>query len=255
MNQKISVFIITYNEEVIIAKCLDKLSWADEIIVVDSGSTDSTVVICEQFGAKVIYNKFENFGKQKQFALLQTRNRWVLSLDADEVLSDDLIDEIKKTVFTKQFSGYTIPRTHVFLDKTFKYGSENKKPILRLFDKKKGCFEENKVHERIVVDGEIGSLKNEMLHYTVFEISIAVRKMVNYAILSGEFLYESGKKTGMLKPIIKFPYDFFRVYLIQFNFLNGYQGFVWSVFCAFGSFLKYAKLLELQKKSIIKPEK
>ncbi len=249
MNHKISVFIITYNEEAIIAKCLEKLYWASEIVVVDSGSTDETVAICKNFGAKVIFNTFENFGKQKQFALLQTSNQWVLSLDADEVLSDQLITEINNIAFLDSFSGYTIPRTHVFLNKVFKYGNENKKPILRFFDKEKGCFLENKVHEKIIIAGKIGNLKKEMLHYTVFEISIAVRKMVNYALLSGEFLYENGKTTGILKPIVKIPFEFIRVYSIQLNFLNGYQGFVWSVFSAFGSFLKYAKLFELQNKT------
>ena len=248
MNQKISVFIITYNEQNIISKCLEKLFWADEIIVVDSGSTDDTVSICEKYGAKVIFNKFENYGKQKQFALLQTKNQWVLSLDADEALSDELIKEIQNNTFTDSFAGFTIPRTHVFLNKIFKYGSENKKPILRFFNKEQGYFEENKVHEKIIVNGKVGSFKNEMLHYTVFEISIAIRKTINYALLSGEFMYEKGKKTSMVKPIIKFPFEFIRVYFVQLNFLNGYQGFVWSMFSSFGSFLKYAKLWELQSK-------
>ena len=153
--EKISVFIIAYNEEKIIAKCLEKLNFADEVVVIDSGSSDKTVAICEKFGAKVIYNKFENFGIQKQFALNQTSNNWVLSLDADEVLSDELIDEIKKIDFSKPTNGFLIPRTHVFLDKIFKFGSENKKLILRFFNKQHGNFVENKVHETIQVAGKI----------------------------------------------------------------------------------------------------
>ena len=245
MEQKISVFIITYNEEKIIEKCLEKLFFADEIVVVDSGSSDKTVSICEKFNAKIIYNKFENFGIQKQFALNQTKNNWVLSLDADEVLSDVLINEIKILNLDKDFQGYKIPRTHVFLDKIFKFGSENKKPILRFFNKKHGYFQENKVHETIIVNGKIGILKNEMLHFTVSDIATAIRKNINYAILSGEFAFEKGKKTSILKTIIKIPYEFIRVYFIQLNFLNGFQGFVWSVFSSFGSFLKFAKLLEI----------
>jgi glycosyltransferase involved in cell wall biosynthesis len=247
MKQNISVFIIAFNEEAIISKCLEKLYWASEIIIVDSGSTDNTVAICKKYGAKVIFKPFENFGKQKQFALSQTSNNWVLSLDSDEVLSDKLIEEIQNHTFSDTFSGYSILRTHVFLNKVFKYGSENKKPILRLFDKNRGCFQENKVHEKIIIEGKMGSFKNEMLHYTVFELSIAVRKMINYALLSGEFLFEQGKKTNLFKPFIKFPFEFIRVYWIQLNVLNGYQGFVWSLFSAFGSFIKYAKLLELQE--------
>ncbi|SNB18871.1 glycosyltransferase family 2 protein [Flavobacterium psychrophilum] len=243
--QKISVFIIAYNEEKIIEKCLKKLSWANEIIVVDSGSTDKTIRICEKLGAKVIYNKFENFGKQKQFALNQTTNNWVLSLDADEVLSDELISEIKNIDFS--CNGYLIPRTHVFLHKIFKSGSENKKPILRFFNKKQGKFIENKVHEIITVDGEIGVLKNEMLHYTVFDVSTAIQKQIKYSLLSGEFLFEKGKKASLAKVIIKFPFDFIRFYFLHRNFLNGYQGFIWSMLSAFGSFIKYAKLYDLHQ--------
>ena len=245
MMPKISVFIITFNEEKIIAKCLEKLNFADEILIVDSGSTDKTVEICNLFGAKVILNKFENFGIQKQFALSQTKNDWVLSLDADEVLSDDLISELQN--FDSKFAGYNIPRTHVFLNKIFEYGSENKKPILRFFDKTKGCFELNKVHEKIIVTGKLGNFKNEILHYTVSDIATAVKKNINYAILSGEFAFEKDKKSSIFKTIIKIPYEFIRVYFVQLNFMNGYQGFVWSILSSFGTFLKFAKLYELQK--------
>jgi glycosyltransferase involved in cell wall biosynthesis len=244
---KISVFIIAFNEEKIIAKCLEKLYWADEVIVVDSGSKDETVSICEKFGAKVIYNKFESFGKQKQFALNQTNNDWVLSLDADEILSNLLIDEIKNTKFSEKINGYLVPRTHFFLGKVFKYGSENKKPILRLFNKKKGKYLEYIIHETIQVEGRIATLKSEMIHYTVFDLSTAVQKQIKYALLSGEFLDFKGIKPSKFRAIIKFPYEFIRCYFFQLNFMNGYQGFVWSLFAAFGSFIKYAKLIDLHQ--------
>ena len=247
MKSKISVFIITFNEEKNIAKCLEKLYFADEIIVVDSASTDNTVAICKKFNAKVIDKDFENFGKQKQFALNQCSNDWVLSLDADEVLTDKLIDEIKNLKLDDTFDGYLIPRTHVFLNKIFLYGNENKKPILRFFNKQKGKFLEEKVHETIQVSGNIGRLKNEMLHYTVDDFAVAVNKSVKYAVLSGELLFEKGKRTTKIKPIIKFPFEFLRVYIFQRNCLNGYQGFIWSLISAYGSFVKYTKLLELQE--------
>ncbi len=247
MEQKISVFIITLNEEKIITKCLEKLFWADEIIVVDSGSIDKTVEICNQFGAKVIYNKFENFSLQKQLALDLTKNNWVLSVDADEVLSDALIQEIQNNSFSDDIIGYKIPRTHVFLNKKFDFGSENKKPILRLFNKNFGRFTPNKIHETIVVSGKTAVLKNEMLHYTVFDIATAFKKCVCYATLGGEFLFEKGRKTNIMVTILKFPFEFLRVYFLQLNFLNGYEGIVWSYLSALRSFLKYATLLELQK--------
>jgi glycosyltransferase involved in cell wall biosynthesis len=245
MKHKISIFIIAYNEAHIIAKCLEKLKTFDEIIVVDSGSTDATVSICESFGAKVISHKFENFGLQKQFALEQTTHHWVLSLDADEVLSDALISEIHNINHTENIKAYTIPRTHVFLNKVFKNGAESKRPILRLFDKNFGNFTPNKVHETIEIKGAIGKLHQEMLHYTVFDINTAIQKQIKYALLSGELLHEKKKKSSTFKIIIKFPFDFIRYYFLQRNFLNGYEGFTWSMFAAFSNYLKYAKLKEL----------
>jgi glycosyltransferase involved in cell wall biosynthesis len=245
MKTKISVFIITYNEEKIIEKCLRKLSSFDEVVVVDSGSNDNTISICESYGARVIYHQFENFGLQKQFALEQTKNSWALSLDADEVLSDELINEIAALNLSSGTQAYTIPRTHVFLDKVFLFGAENKRPILRLLNKNSGSFTPNKVHETIEVKGTIEKLKNEMLHYTVFDLSTAIQKQVKYALLSGELLYEKNKKSSMLKIILKFPFDFIRYYFFQLNFLNGYAGFTWSMFSAFSNYLKYAKLREL----------
>lgn len=244
MSVPISVSIITFNEEKIIAKCLEQLHWVDEIVVIDSGSTDNTVAICESFGAKVMYHKFENFGLQKQFALEQTKNDWVLSLDADEVLTKALITEIQTMDFSKA-NGYTIPRTHVFLNRIFKYGAESKRPILRLFHKQFGKFTEAKVHEVIEVNGNLGALRNEMLHYTVMDISTAIHKQIKYALLSGELLMEKNKKPSYLKTVVKFKFDFIRYYFLQRNFLNGYAGFVWSMFSAFCGFLKYAKLIDL----------
>jgi glycosyltransferase involved in cell wall biosynthesis len=244
MSNFISIFIITYNEERIIRKCLEKLLWADEIIIVDSGSTDKTVEICKEFGAKIVYNKFENFGKQKQFALSLTKNDWVLSLDADEILSNFLINEILNFDLVS-FEGYRIPRTHVFLNKIFKYGAENKKPILRLFNKNHGQFNHNIIHETIIVDGAIGNLKGEMLHYTVFDISTAIQKQIKYALLGGEQYFENNRGVSTFKVVVKFPFDFIRYYFIHRNFLNGYEGFVWSLFSAFANFLKYAKLKDL----------
>jgi glycosyltransferase involved in cell wall biosynthesis len=246
MNNKISVFIITFNEEKIIQQCLKKLHWADEIIIVDSKSTDKTVAICEKYGAKVFFKDFENYGKQKQFALNKTNNDWVLSLDADEILSDELCNEIQSLDLNgNNFSGYLIPRTHVFLNKIFRYGSENKKSILRFFDKTKGSFIENKVHETIVVEGKLGKLNNEMLHYTVFDFGNAVQKQTKYSLLGGEFLFEKNKKVSIFKVSVKFPFEFIRVYFFQRNFLNGYEGFIWSMLASYSSFIKYANLYDL----------
>lgn len=246
MKTKISISIIAFNEAHIIEKCLEKLTWADEIVVVDSGSTDTTVDICSKYDCKVIFHPFENFGLQKQFALNQCSNDWVLSLDADEVLTDALIQEIQNLSF--DVAGYLVPRTHVFLNKIFKYGAESKRPILRLFNKNKGHFTPNKVHETIEVNGTVSKLNNEMLHYTVFDIKTAIQKQIKYALLSGELMHEKNKKDSIFKIVIKFPFDFIRYYFLQRNFLNGYQGFTWSMFSAFCNYLKYATLKDLNQR-------
>lgn len=247
MNHKISVFIITLNEEKIIEKCLEKLNIFDEIIIVDSGSTDKTIEICNKYNAKVFQNKFVNFSKQKQFALNLTKNDWVLSLDADEVLTDELLDEIKSIKILENYEAYFIPRTHVFLNKIFNYGSENKKLILRLFNKNFGNFDKNIVHEEIVVIGKSSKLKNEFLHYTAIDFQIAINKQIKYALLSAENLNNKRKKSYLLKIILKFPFDFINYYIVQRNFLNGYQGFTWSMFSAFCNYLKYTYLKELNR--------
>lgn len=238
METKISIFIISYNEENIISKCLEKLNWADEIVVVDSGSTDKTVAICESFGAKVIYNKFENFGKQKQFALNQTKNDWVLSLDADEVLSDDLINEIQNLKLSSTCYGYYIPRTHVFLNKIFKYGSESNKHILRFFNKKYGKFTDNMVHENLLIEGNTSKLKHDFLHYSYFSIEQYITKLNKYTTL---YAQEKNKKFSGLTILVKTKFEFFKKYFLDRNFLNGKEGFYWAVFSAYYMFTKLVK--------------
>lgn len=244
---KISVFIIAFNEAKILSKCLEKLSWADEIVVVDSGSTDQTVQIAESFGAKVIYHPFENFGKQKQFALEQTKNDWVLSLDADEVLTDALINEIQKLEFNSKINGYLIPRTHVFLDKIFKYGSENKKPILRLFNKKEGGFTPDKVHEVIKINGALGNLKNGMLHYSYFDVEQYILKLNRYTSLYANEQALKKRKFSFIEVLLKTNFEFFKRYFIELNFLNGKEGFYWAFFSAFYMYTKCVKTNENHK--------
>ena len=237
--QKISIFIIAFNEERIIAQCLEKLTWADEIIVVDSGSSDNTVAICEKFGAKVIYNKFENFGKQKQFALEQTTNDWVINLDADEILSDELITEILNLDF--KVNGYKIPFKHVFMNKIFNHGNESNRLILRFFNKKYGKYNELDVHEYIEIEGLTQNLKNSLLHYSYTSINQYIDKLNRYTTFYAKINAEKGKKFSFLQIIFKTKFEFFKKYFFDKNFLNGKEGFYWSVFSSFYTFSKCVK--------------
>ena len=246
MNKKISVVIITLNEEKIIEKCLSKLKFADEIIVVDSGSLDKTVAICEEFGAKVFYNKFEGYGLQKQFAVAKTKNDWVFSLDADEILTDELINEIQ-TIFSQKeinYNGFYMQGNHVFMNKIFKYGHDNHHFYLRLFNKKFGNFNSNAVHESVLVEGNLHKLKYAFLHYSYDSIEVYIKKLNNYTNLLSKMNYEKRKKYSVFGIIFKSIFEFIKKYFIHLNFLNGKEGFIWSYYSAIYTFTKCVKTNE-----------
>jgi len=248
--RKISAALITYNEEANIERSLNKLLWCDEIVVIDSYSTDKTVEICKQYNAKVFLKKFEGFGDQKQFMVSKCTNDWILSIDADEVLSDELIKEIQLE-FSKEkidYGAYYLNRRHVFLGRVFKHGKLKKEAILRLFNKNDAQFTNRRVHERVIHSGDCGRFKSLIMHYTVTSISQMSYKKEFYATLSSEEYFSKKESINSIYIYLKYPYTFFKEYFFNWNFLNGYQGYVWSVTCAEGNLLKYLKLKEKQKK-------
>ncbi len=248
MKYKLSVFMITFNEERILDKSLQKLSWVDEIVVVDAGSTDTTKEICKKYNVKLLHKDFNGFGEQKQFALEQTTHDWVLSLDADEILSDDLIEEIKNKINSgPSVSGYYIKRKHVFLGKVFNYGHESKQYVMRLFKKSKGKFDGKKVHEGIILEGKTAKLKSYFLHFTSRTLNCYLDKISNYASIYAEGKYLKNKKYSILQIFIKVKFEFLKKYLIELNFLNGKEGFYWAYFSAHYSGLKCIKTNEQYK--------
>ena len=247
---KVSAVIITLNEERIIQKTLSRLYWCDEIIIVDSFSTDNTIAICEQFGCKIFSRQFDGYGSQKQFAVSMAKNDWILSLDADEVLTGQLIQEIlTATEKETPYAGFSFPMNLVFLNKEFTYGRESGRYFLRLFNRQKGGFTSDKVHEGIRLNGPIKKMRHLVQHYSYSSINQYLEKLNRYSSYSAEIAFKKGKKKSMAALLFAIPYNFFKYYILERNFMNGAKGLYWSVLSAYAHFAKYLKITELQQKT------
>jgi glycosyltransferase involved in cell wall biosynthesis len=242
---KISTVIITYNEEQNLRELLPLLYWCDEIIIVDSGSTDQTLDVCRSYNCKIFYRKFEGYGAQKRYALSLAENDWILSLDADEILSNELVAEIKQEMISPSADGYYIPMVFVFMGKEFRYGKENWRYFLRLFNRKRGDFSDDIVHEQISVDGSCKKLSGNIYHYSYRNFAQYFEKFNRYSSLAAEIAYTKGKRRSVIAVLFALPVNFLKYYLLERNFLNGWSGFYWSVFSSFYHFTKYIKLREL----------
>lgn len=247
----ISAVIIAKNEEDKIRRCLDSLrSFAAEIVVVDSVSSDQTASICIEAGCRVFRREFDGYGSQKQFAVDQAVNDWVLSVDADEVLTPELQQELSIMSADKKlpFDAYTIPFSMVYMGRLMKYSGLGHEVHLRLFNRQKGRFTNTPVHEGIVSEGSQGKLRNRILHYSYRDIRHHLDKINIYTSQAAEGLANNGERYSPLTVAFKFPMSFFTVYILKGGILDGYPGFVWSYLSAFYATMKLAKTSELQRK-------
>jgi glycosyltransferase involved in cell wall biosynthesis len=247
---KLSVVIIAFNEEENIGRCLASLrEMADEIVVVDSGSTDRTAAISESFCSRVIQRAFSGYSDQKQFAVDQAKNDWVFVLDADEELTAELRLEIKLLLDqeTIPFAGYKVPRVLHYLGRTLRFSGVGKKPVLRIFNRKKGKFDGAPVHEEILVEGPAGTLKNHMIHYSYRDLAHHIQKINSYTTHAAEGYRKEGKRFSKAWVIFKFPVTFWTYYLFRGGFLDGYPGLIWSFLAAFYGSVKLAKTVEMRE--------
>ena len=245
---KISAIVISYNEEKNIRRCLESLSWVDEIVVVDSYSEDNTKKIAGEFTDKIFDVKWEGFGKKKEFARTKASFEWVLCVDADEVVTPELKDEIKKAI-QDQFSydGFYIPRQSNFLGKWIKHSGWYPDYVLRLFKKDKAKFDESLVHEKLEISGKIGYLKNHLLHYTDPDLNHYLSKLNQYTSLSAKELFKKGKKANVFDLLFRPLATFFKMFILRAGFLDGVYGLILAMFSSFHVLTKYAKLWHLQK--------
>ncbi len=246
---KISVTIITHNEEENIENCLKSIKWADEIVVVDSFSADKTLAICKKYKAKIIKSKWLGYSRQKNLAIDKARNEWILSIDADERITKELLDEIKKEFERGDAAdGYYIARKNFFLGKWIKQCGWYPDYNLRLFKKSKGRFIEREVHERAEVNGATKYLKHPLEHYTYKTLSDFISRLDRYSTLSAVELYKKGKRAGWSHLTIRPITTFLKMFFMKMGFLEGFYGILLSGLYSFYTFSKYAKLWEMDKK-------
>ncbi len=246
----ISICIICFNEETNIRRCLESSKWADKIIVVDSMSQDGTAEIAKEYTDKVYQRAWPGYVEQKNFALSKAEGDWILSIDADEEISQSLQDEIRKEIEKEDAKdGYRIPRFSFYQGRWIKHSGFYPDRQLRLFRRNRGYWIGKRVHEMIHVNGEVGILRNDLFHYPYKGIiSGQLHTVDRFSTLLAGNMYEEGKRYYLFFLLVRPLFKFAEVYFIKLGFLDGLAGFTIAVTSAFAVFVRYVKLRELEKK-------
>ncbi len=246
----VSAVLITKNEERHLEECLKTLSFCSEVIVVDSGSTDSTVEIATRLGAKVVQREWTNFTDQRNFALTQlsSASRWVLSIDADERVSPELRAQIEAAVKDPgESTAYSVPRKTFHLGRWIQHGGWYPNYLVRLFDKTKGKWEGGELHEYWSTSGRIVTLSEPLLHYSFNDLADQVERNNRYSSLGATVLKKNGRVFSFPRMMGKTVSKFFETYLFKRGFLDGLPGLIIAVSAAYSVFLKWAKLWEMER--------
>jgi glycosyltransferase involved in cell wall biosynthesis len=227
----LSACIITYNEVDRIEECVRSVDFCDEVIVVDSHSTDGTRERAAARGARVIERDWPGYRSQKQFAVEAAHNDWVLCLDADERVSDELRAEIESWRQREfgDFAGWSVPRITHYFGRFLRHGNAYPDRLTRLFDRRRGGWVGREIHENTRVQGRIGRLKGHLEHYSYRSLTDHLGRMQRYADLMGQALYDDGKRCGLAKVLLNPQWRFFRGYLLRLGFLDGWRGLVFAL--------------------------
>ncbi len=244
--QPLSVAIITLNAATQLADCLQSVRFADEIVVVDSGSTDGTQALAASFGARVIQQDWLGFGPQKQLAVEAAKHDWVLCLDADERLSPALQASIEMALKTPSTATFRFARCNRFLGRYLKHGEGYPDWSLRLFDRRQARWSNDAVHEKVLTESRIDELSGDLLHDSAESLASYLSKQNRYTSLAAEMALASGKRASFgriaLSPLIRF----IKFYFIRQGFRDGLPGLIHISIGCFNSFMKYSKMLERQ---------
>lgn len=250
--KKLSVVMITLNAERTLLRSLASVkNLAGEIVVVDSGSSDQTREIAEANGARVITHPWQGYGEQKNFAIEQTTGDWVLSLDADELVSGPLANSIESLAGEPPCDGYRLPRLNHYFGRPLYHGGQYPDFQLRLFRKSSGRFDTRPVHESLKIDGKVGRLQGDLIHFTYETIEEYFQKFLVYTELEATRLLQSGERPTTMRAIRKMfctpALKFIRRYLFKLGFLDGVPGLIAAAFGSFTMSVSYARFWEKYK--------
>lgn len=247
---KLSVIIITRNEAANIRACLESVAWADEVIVVDSGSSDATVEICQELGAKVFVHDWPGFGVQKNRALSYATNEWVFSIDADERVTAELRAAIETVLHNgaDAFAAYRISRLSSYCGRFMRHSGWYPDHIVRFFKRDAAKFSDDLVHERLLVEGATGMLSGELLHYSYENLEQVLNKVNQYSSASAQMQQQRGRQASLSGAVLRGLWSFIRTYFLSAGFLDGREGFMLAVSNAEGTYYRYLKLMLLNRK-------
>ena len=242
-----SVVLITHDAAAELPQCLASVAFADEVVVVDSGSSDGTAEVATRYGARVVTKEWLGFGRQKQFAVEQAAHDWVLCLDADECVSPELASSVVRALQAPATPVYRMARCNRFLGRWLRHGEGYPDWSPRLFDRRQARWSDDEVHEKVLYAVTPGTLKGDLLHESGEDIGRYLEKQNRYTALAAAVLHRRGQRAGLAELTLSPLLRFFKFYLLRLGFLDGLPGLVHISIGCMNSFMKYAKLIELQR--------
>ncbi len=245
----ISVYILTFNNARTLKACLESVvPHADEVVVLDSGSTDGCIEICKSYGVRLYHQDWAGFRRQYQKAADLTMHPWIMFVDADEVVPETVWEEIQHVLAQngERYNGYVIPRRNFYMGRWIRHGGWVPDKEIRLYRRDKGRWEGD-LHAKVAVDGPVGELKNHYLHFPYRNISGQIQTIDSYSETAADDLFRQGKRVGPLHTVSRAFFRFFKEYILKRGFLDGFPGFYIAAASAFYVLTKYAKLWELYR--------
>ena len=243
----LSAVLITRNAAAVLAPCLESLAFADEIVVVDSGSSDGTAEIAGRYGARLVQKEWLGFGRQKQYAVDQARHDWVLCLDADETVSPRLAASIQAALAAPVSPVYRMPRRNRFLGRWLSHGEGYPDWSPRLFNRMNARWSDDLVHEKVLYAVTPGTLQGDLMHDSSDDLTAYLERQNRYTTLAARQAYELGRSAGFFHILMSPVVRFLKFYVLRLGFLDGMPGLLHISIGCINSYLKYAKLIELRK--------